>query len=160
MNPTDSSRKKQVITAASVLVAITLIVTATVLAAQKKPDEIASSNTASISNASAATSSTSQSSSYKDGTYTADAQYQSPGGIEGITVKLTVSGGVVTESSITTDPSEREAVEYQGKFSSGYKALVVGKPLNSINLSRVSGSSLTSEGFNSAVAKIKQQAQA
>ncbi|HEX8350091.1 MAG TPA: hypothetical protein VF598_09010 [Hymenobacter sp.] len=169
MNPENSARRKQLITALAVLLAIVIIVGATVVANNNKQD-----NGASTSNTSNTTSQTSDSTSgtsggdtnaaadatstYKDGTYTADANYQSPGGAEDITVKLTLAGGTVTASEVTTSPSEREAEEYQSMFKQNYKEQVVGKSIDSINLSRVSGSSLTSGGFNDAVDKIKQQA--
>ncbi|MHD0330680.1 hypothetical protein ACY18M_17150, partial [Proteus mirabilis] len=53
-----------------------------------------------------------------------------------------------------------ESREYQAKFASGFKTLVVGKKIDEVSLSRVAGSSLTSGGFNAALADIESQAKA
>ena len=45
-----------------------------------------------------------------------------------------------------------------GLFASGFKALVVGKKITDVNLDKVSGSSLTSGGWNEAITKIEAQA--
>lgn len=101
------------------------------------------------------------SSAYKDGTYTAVGHYNSPEGAEQITVTLTLKSDVVTAASVTNSQTFRsESKEYQGKFISGYQALVVGKKITDIKLTRVSGSSLTPIGWNDAVAKIQTQAKA
>lgn len=43
-------------------------------------------------------------------------------------------------------------------FKSGVSSLTVGKDIDDVKLSRVSGSSLTSTGFNSALDTIKTEA--
>ena len=62
----------------------------------------------------------------------------------------------------TSAPKKKKAPKKKSEqqFIDGYKSLVVGKDISSISLNRVSGSSLTSQGFNSAIQKIKSQAQA
>ncbi|WP_067202897.1 FMN-binding protein [Microbacterium sp. XT11] len=95
---------------------------------------------------------------YEDGTYTADGSYQTPETIESISVTLTIADGVVTDVEVTGDPQARETEEYQAKFIGGITDEVVGKSLDEINVSRVAGSSLTSGGFNEALASIKEQA--
>jgi uncharacterized protein with FMN-binding domain len=99
-------------------------------------------------------------SKYKDGTFTGSADYDTPGGSETVDVSLTLKGGVVTDSTVKTSEHNHTGAQYQRMFVSSYKSLVTGKDIDSINLSRVSGSSLTSRGFNGAVAKIKTQAHA
>lgn len=99
-------------------------------------------------------------SEYKDGTYTANGHYFSPDGKEGLTVSITLDQGMVTDAQVKQGANDPTAVSYQELFISGYKSKVVGKKLNSIHLTNVSGSSLTSQGFNSAVSKIKQEAKA
>jgi hypothetical protein len=95
---------------------------------------------------------------YKNGTYTAAGNYQSPGGTEEVSVTLTLSQDTITDASVSTTPASGTSEEYQSLFKSNYKNQVVGKALSSISLSRVSGSSLTSSGFNQAVSKIKSEA--
>lgn len=100
------------------------------------------------------------SSEYTDGTYTETGAYSTPGGTEKITVTATLSKGVVTAASATGSATGGESAEYQQQLLSGYKSLVVGKPISDLRLSRVSGSSLTSNGFNAAIEKIKDDAKA
>jgi len=95
---------------------------------------------------------------YKDGTYTADGSYQTPETVEKITVSVTVSGDKVTTVEVTGDPQAAETKHYQGQFIAGISAQVVGKKLDEISVSRVSGSSLTSKGFTQALATIRTEA--
>ncbi|MGN7860039.1 FMN-binding protein [Microbacterium sp. 22303] len=97
-------------------------------------------------------------STYKDGTYTADGSYQTPETVEKITVDLTVSQDTVTKVEVTGDPQASETKHYQSQFIGGIAAQVVGKKLDDISVSRVSGSSLTSKGFNQALATIRTEA--
>jgi len=97
-------------------------------------------------------------STYKDGTYTADGSYQTPETVEKITVALTVAQDTVTKVEVTGDPQASETKHYQSQFIGGIAAQVVGKKLDDISVSRVSGSSLTSKGFNQALATIRTEA--
>lgn len=97
---------------------------------------------------------------YTDGTYTADGSYQTPETVESISVTLTIVDGVVEDVKVTGDPKARETEQYQGQFIDGIADEVVGKSIDDLKVSRVAGSSLTSGGFNEAVASIKEQAAA
>ena len=101
----------------------------------------------------------SKSGSYKDGTYAANGSYRTPESNESIKVTLTIKNNVVTAANVTGSPSARESRQYQQDFIAGYKSFVVGKNVDSIALDAVSGASLTSQGFNSALELIKSQAQ-
>lgn len=105
-------------------------------------------------------SSNSGTATYTDGTYTADGSYQTPETVESVSVTLTIADGVVKDVKVTGDPKAPETEEYQSKFISGIADEVVGVALDDLNVSRVSGSSLTSGGFNAAVESIKEQAAA
>lgn len=100
------------------------------------------------------------SSAYQDGTYTATGSYSTPGGQESITVTVTLKSDIVTATSAKSSSNDHDSREYQSRFISGYKSLVVGKKISDIQLSHVSGSSLTSSGFNKALDQIEQQAAA
>lgn len=130
--------------------------------AQSTNPSSTTSTSFSSSSSSSATSSPSDSSvaasEYKDGTYSASGSYVSPGGKEKLDLSLTVKDGVVTGSTVTQVANNRDSANYQTKFREGYKPFVIGKPLSEISLSRVSGSSLTSQGFNEALEDIKSQA--
>jgi len=99
-------------------------------------------------------------SAYADGTYSATGSYSSPGGRESIELTVTIKDGVITSTSLETDPASRDSRTYQTSFASGYKDLVVGKNVDEVSLSRVAGSSLTSNGFNDALDQIKSDAKA
>jgi uncharacterized protein with FMN-binding domain len=96
---------------------------------------------------------------YTDGSYSADGDYVAPSEQESISVDLTLEGDTVTEVTVTphAQSGTREA-EFQAQFADNIAAEVVGKDIDRLDVSRVAGSSLTSNGFNAALAEIKQQA--
>ncbi|GAB3532562.1 hypothetical protein GCM10027403_05100 [Arthrobacter tecti] len=95
---------------------------------------------------------------FADGTYTATGSYQTPGGEESIEVTVTLESGAVADVSTEPMPSNPTTEQYQGKFSSGIKDEIVGTPIDELNVSKVSGSSLTSGGFKEAIDQIKGEA--
>lgn len=95
---------------------------------------------------------------YKDGTYEVDGNYISPGGAEEIGVTLTLENGIVTDSIVEVRATRDISVTMQSDFAANYKEQVIGKNIDDIMLTKVSGSSLTPKGFNDAVEKIKEQA--
>lgn len=95
---------------------------------------------------------------YKDGTYRAVGAYNTPESTEAISVSLTLQNGVVVASMADTNPTRPQSQRYQADFIRNYKAQVVGRSLDELDLQRVAGSSLTSDGFDAAVARIKVQA--
>lgn len=97
------------------------------------------------------------STTYRNGTYSADGSYATPGGMEEITLTVTIGDDKITATSLTTHGGGTTA-QYQGMFKNGYSNQVVGKPVDSVSLSRISGSSLTSRGFNRALTAIKSEA--
>lgn len=97
---------------------------------------------------------------YKDGQYEAVGEYQSPAGAESLKVNLTLKDDMIVDVTATVMATKRESVEWQKKFVSGLKSAVMGKKLSEVNLTKVSGSSLTPKGWNDAVAKILVQAKA
>ena len=97
---------------------------------------------------------------YTDGAHTSNITYRAPeNSNHTMAVTLTLKGDIVTASSITYGGDKvGESSQYQNRFMNAYQAQVIGKKLDSIKLSRVSGASLTTGGFNDAVAKIKASA--
>lgn len=95
---------------------------------------------------------------YKDGTYEATGAYQSPGGPEEIDVSVTIKDGVITETTATPKATLPKSIGFQNIFTSNYATMVVGKPLDTVMLDKVSGSSLTPKGFNDAINQIKAEA--
>jgi cytoskeletal protein RodZ len=168
MQPATLNQKRQILTTLAVLLIIVAIVAAVTVTNKKQTNmknissvtADATSQTTASSSSGASPSQTSSSSTFKDGTYAATGLYDSPAGTESITVTVTLANDVVTATSANSGANDPEAREYQSMFISGYKQQVVGKRISDISLSRVSGSSLTSQGFNSAIQKIESQAKA
>lgn len=102
----------------------------------------------------------SSSGGYADGTYTAEGSYATPESVETVTVTLTIADDIVTDVEVTGNPQARESEQYQSQFIGGISDEVVGKSLDDVSVSRVSGSSLTSGGFMQAVELIKSEAAA
>jgi hypothetical protein len=116
------------------------------------------SSGASSSTGSSATSTSDNTTNYKDGTYSADGSYVSPGGQEEIAVTVTVKSNLITAVSVKTIKADSEAAQYQSQFSSGISAVAVGRSLATLSVSNVAGSSLTSQGFDAALATIRTEA--
>jgi len=96
--------------------------------------------------------------SYKDGEYTATGRYTSPGGTEEITVKLNLKDNIIETIEATPRSDNSTSQLHQTIFVNNFKSKVVGKRIDVVTLDKVSGSSLTSRGFNQAINDIKNQA--
>jgi uncharacterized protein with FMN-binding domain len=166
----EQKSKKDLIVTLSILLVVVLIVTGVLIANKKKPTTSDSTEAPTTSETTPTptdttatttdTDTTTNSSGFKDGTYSATGDYSTPEGTENIKVNVTLKDGVVTDTSAVASMKSRDSKEYAGQFVANYKPLVVGKNIASIKLSRVSGSSLTSQGFNDAIDQIETQAKA
>jgi flagellar basal body-associated protein FliL len=173
----DGGNKKKIVVTVAILLAVVLVVGGAAAFAKRGNPDAAATTTAVVKTATPtttpststtdsaaadpnATTSNSAATTYKNGTYTTEASYGSPGGTQKIGVSITIAGDIVTDSTVTAEATDGEAQNYQQDFISAYKQLVVGKKIDTISLSRVSGSSLTSNGFNSALQAIEAQAKA
>lgn len=121
-----------------------------------KQTNTAPSSTTTTSSSNNTTSSTSGT-AYKNGSFSANGSYRTPGGTETVSVSVTLKDDVITSVSVTGN-GRGDSAEYQSMFKSSVSSLTVGKDIDDIKLSRVSGSSLTSTGFNSALDTIKTEA--
>ena len=97
---------------------------------------------------------------YRNGNYSATGSYDSPGGTENVSVTLTITSDIITSVSVTSGAYDRRSQSYQNIFIANYKQYVIGKNISSLNLGKISSSSLTPVGFNDALAKIRAQAKA
>lgn len=95
---------------------------------------------------------------YKNGTYSATGNYVSPGGSRDVDVTITIQDGKITKSEFVGKATDPTSKRFQTEFADNYKTLVVGKNIDEVMLTKVSGSSLTPKGFDDALAKIKTQA--
>ncbi len=150
----------------SIIVVVILAVAGGVVYAATRGEENTTSTTTSHTTSQPADTTTSSSpgaassadSTYADGTYTATGSYSTPGGSESVTVTATLASGNVTSVTTTGSATGGNSAQYQSQFLSNYESQVVGKSIDEISLSRVAGSSLTSAGFNAALAEIKRDA--
>ena len=149
-------------TALIVIVLIGIVTTAMIVINNNKSDSTAETTTPSsqVSESPTSSESTTATSGYADGTYSATGSYSTPGGRESIDLTVVITDGQITSTSLQQNAKSGEAKEYQAAFASGYKELVVGKSVDEVRLSRVAGSSLTSNGFNAALEQIKSDAAA
>ncbi|MFT3663266.1 MAG: FMN-binding protein [Gordonia sp. (in: high G+C Gram-positive bacteria)] len=98
---------------------------------------------------------------YKAGEYTSKGDYTTPGGPAEVTVSLTLDGaGTVSAVTVTPEAKGGNSLQFQTQFAGGISDEVVGKSIDDLDVSKVSGSSLTSGGFNQAVEKIRAEASA
>lgn len=148
------------------IIVVVLLVAATTAAIVWSANNSTKETESSVSTTSPSPSSTADEESdvlsqYKSGSYSADGNYQTPGGRESIGVTVTLSDdGTITEATATPEGKTGESQEFQSKFVSGFKSQVVGKKIDEVSLSRVAGSSLTPNGFNNAIDDIQDQAKA
>ncbi len=158
-----SGPSTKVIIGLVVIVLLVIAATGAVIASSngksKSSDIVASSSPSTSGKPSRGTTSSTSASGYKDGDHNATSTYESPGGEESVSVKLTLADGSITSVSTTAKSNVAEAKDYQNQFLAAYKSQVVGKKITDVNLTRIAGSSLTSIGFNSAIDKIKSEAQ-
>lgn len=95
---------------------------------------------------------------YKNGTYSVTGNYVSPGGPRELNVTITLTDGLITQAETVGTATDATSKRFQGEFVENFKPMVVGKNIDGIVLTKVSGSSLTPKGFNDALEKIKAEA--
>lgn len=95
---------------------------------------------------------------YRNGHYTATGHYLTPGGNESIAVSIDVEGDNVTASAVQVEATSPTARQFQQQFRTTIASQVASRPLSALSVSRVSGASLTSLGFNDALTRIRQEA--
>ena len=96
--------------------------------------------------------------SYRDGVYQANGPYESPNGAENIIVVIELENDLVTDVEITVNPNNPTTADFPGQFAEGIGDLVIGEDIDSLNVTVVAGSSLTSNGFREALKSIKADA--
>lgn len=96
------------------------------------------------------------------GEYEATGSYTTPDGqTQSIEVEVQLAAdGTITDLDADGQAEGGNSEQYQGKFESGIDAKVVGRKITELDIDKVSGSSLTSGGFNDAIDQIISQAQA
>jgi uncharacterized protein with FMN-binding domain len=97
---------------------------------------------------------------YADGDYEAEGSYGNPGGVSSVKVELTLTDGTISDVTVTPEATDGTSRRHQEDFAGGIADVVVGKSLDDLDVTKVAGSSLTSEGFNQAIESIKDEAKA
>ena len=99
--------------------------------------------------------------SFEAGDYSAEGSYQTPAGQQSVEVELTLEDdGTITAVEVTPQADGGNSEQFQTKFAGGIADVVVGKKITELDVSKVSGSSLTSGGFNAAIDEITGDAAA
>jgi uncharacterized protein with FMN-binding domain len=97
---------------------------------------------------------------YKNGIYSQTASYYAPSGQESFGLSVTIKNDKVVAATFTPMAHNRTSQRYQDSFNQGFSQQVVGMSLDSISLDVVNGASLTTQGFNDALAHLKTKASA
>jgi uncharacterized protein with FMN-binding domain len=98
----------------------------------------------------------SEESPYVDGVYTATGEYGSLP--SSISVTVTLVDDAITAIEVTPHATDPTSLDFQRRFAAAIPAVVVGKPIDEVNVARLAGSSGTPDGFNAAIQRIKEQA--
>jgi uncharacterized protein with FMN-binding domain len=135
---------------------IAISVTAVTAGCATRDADGTSPSSASSTSVAAPSSPSSRRSNYADGTYNATGQY---GGLpSSIGVAVTLVDEVITAVTVTPRATDPTSLDYQTRFARAVPALVVGRNIDEVNLSKVAGSSGTPDGFNAAIQQIKAKA--
>ena len=96
----------------------------------------------------------------KNGTYKTETTNRTPTfSTYKMDVSLTLANNIVTAATVAYSQGAEKDPNAK-RFEDAYKSEVIGKDINTINLSRVGGASLTSNAFNQALAAIRTQSKA
>lgn len=95
---------------------------------------------------------------YRNGAYQVTGNYVSPGGPREVKVTLVLTEGLITGAETKATATDATSKRFQGEFVDNFKPMVIGKNIDEVVLTKVSGSSLTPKGFNDAVEKVKVEA--
>lgn len=95
---------------------------------------------------------------YKNGVHTATVTYLTPVKAEYMLgVSLTLENDTVTDAQVIYSQGAEKDPNAQN-FETAYRTEIIGKNIDSLNLSRVGGASLTTGAFNKSLAAIKTDA--
>ncbi len=95
---------------------------------------------------------------YKNGNYDVTVKYNTPAGPESLYVNLTLADNKVSAATVNNMGKDKVSINMQNKFIADFQKHTIGQDISALNLQVTSGSSLTTGGFNDALAKIRTQA--
>ncbi len=97
-------------------------------------------------------------SGHEDGTYNAIGTYG--GGPSFLDVTVTLSDDIVTDVTVGTMAENETSLGYQERFAAAVPGEVIGKSLDEAEVGKLAGASTCPEGFNDAIAQIREHARA
>lgn len=97
-----------------------------------------------------------QSARYADGVYTAKGTYG--GGPSFLVVTVTLKEGVISAVKVEPQATVPRSLEFQRAFAAAVPKVVVGRPIDRLQVGKLAGSSGTPQGFNDALRQIRDQA--
>lgn len=71
---------------------------------------------------------------------------------------MTLKNGAIRAAKVTPHATDPTSLRLQRLFAAAVPAVVVGRPIATVRVGRLAGSSGTPDGFNEAIEKIKKQA--
>ena len=96
---------------------------------------------------------------YEDGTYTARGVYG--GAPSYMTITIGLRADMITDVTVEPMPENNDTSRgYQERFAAAVPAEVIGKSLDEVRVGKLAGASGCADGFNNAVAAIRDQARA
>jgi uncharacterized protein with FMN-binding domain len=144
-----------IVTRAAFAAAVSLAVVAPIAGCAGNDTAPRSSGTPSAGSLPAVTSS--RSAEYKDGTYTVRGVYG--GAPSYITVTVTIKADTITTVTVVPMPDNNDTSRgYQERFAAAVPDEVTGKSIDDLKIGKLAGASGCADGFNDALAKIRQQA--
>lgn len=94
---------------------------------------------------------------YQDGTYTVRGEYG--GAPSYMTITVTLSADTITDVTVEPMPENNDTSRgYQERFAAAVPGEVIGKSLDDAEVGVIAGASGCADGFNDAIAKIREQA--
>jgi len=94
---------------------------------------------------------------YRDGTYTVRGVYG--GAPSYMTITLTLAGGTISDVEVEPMPENNDTSRgYQERFAAAMPDEVAGKSIDGLRVGKIAGASGCADGFNDALAKIREQA--
>ena len=100
-----------------------------------------------------------ESSSYRDGTYTVRGVYG--GAPSYMTITLTLTDDTITTVNVEPMPDNNDTSRgYQERFAAAAPDEVIGKSIADLEVGIIAGASGCADGFNDALTKIREQADA
>lgn len=97
-----------------------------------------------------------QDATYADGTYEARGTYG--GGPSFLDVTVTIDDDVITDVEVGTPATNPTSLEFQQAFAAAVPDEVIGKDLGEVEVGKLAGSSSCGDGFNDAIAQIREEA--